>query len=752
MRNAFLPFAILVVAFASQAAAAPAAAPVRVDTARTAQADTGIKVLPAKPSPSPAAAPALTAQDSAAARKASADSAAARSKFVKDSIVSARKIDEIRRLAQKDSLAAVRKKVLDSASARSKYVHDSLVEHHKRVRDSIATRQKFVRDSIAARHKVVSDSLAARLKYVRDSLAVAKAHRDSLANVRKAEHEDSLKASKAHRDSLALAGKKAHDDSVHAASLAKAAASKARADSLQAAALAKAAAAKARADSVKAAKAAKDSVAALAKAAAKAKADSIAATVKTLALAKVAADKAAAQARADSVKAARASKAHNDSLAAAAKRAHADSVRAAAKARSDSLHAAARARADSIQAAARHRSDSLKAAAEAKVAMRRAALQARTDSIAAAKAQRDSAAAAARAAQHAKDSTVAKSYRIVDRPVSKDEVNYFLTRFKMKDVGKPESTAVNWIWRDKSGALLTYETDNSELGYANASVPMLDKKDYVPDSLIRFRTDGILRELMQDKAERYAFANYEITMVQKKSPETKDQVEPPVPAYYTGRYIRRLDDRLVLGDAFQIRLSYGAGGATESFSLRDPVLAEAASVKVPTRQFVADSLARWANSRTRPRALVYPYHPDRLRIRDIKPVKILETYVVATEKFRDTPQLDGEYLVPSVTVLAQVSLYPAATKSKEPAPAEPILLHFHFPCRPGAGLCWPDAGQGMEDGVPPAAGRMVPPRNPGATGPNPAKNGIIEGAASPAKAAAPAPAAPAKAASPKPAP
>jgi len=661
MRNAVLPLAIVLFAFGAHAAPAQSAPASRADSAKSAPADTGVKATPAKVAP--AAAAVSTAQDSAAARKASADSAATRAMFVKDSLVSARKIDEIKRLAQKDSLAAVRKRALDSASARSKYVHDSLVVHHKRVRDSIATRQKFVRDSLAVRRKVVMDSLAARLKYVHDSLAVAKAHRDSVA----------------------MAAKKAHDDSAHTAALAKAAAAKTHADSLQAA------------------KAAKDSVASLAKTEAKAKADSIASAVKLQALAKVAADK-----------------------------------------------AAARARADSIQAAGRHRADSLKAAAEAKIAMRHAALQARTDSIAAAKTARDSTAAAARAALHEKDSTLAKSYRILNRPVNKDEVKYFLTHFKMKDAGKPESTAVNLVWRDKSGALLTYEPGMSELGFSDENVPLLDKKDYVPDSLIRFRTDGILRELLQEKADRYAFANYEITMVQKKSPETKDQVLPPVPAYYIGRYIRKLDDRLVLGDAFQVRLGYGAGGATQLFSLRDPVLAEAAPVKVPTRQFVADSLVRWTNSRTRPRTLLYPFHPDRLRIRDIKPVKILESYVETTEKFRDTPQLDGNYLAPSVTVLAQVYLYPSATKSKEPLPADPILLHFHFPCRPGAGLCWPDAGQGMEGGVAPSAGRMAPSRNPGATGPNPAKAGGPEGTAAPAKGVAAPQAAPAAPSKPKP--
>ncbi len=291
----------------------------------------------------------------------------------------------------------------------------------------------------------------------------------------------------------------------------------------------------------------------------------------------------------------------------------------------------------------------------------------------------------------------------------------------MKDTGKPESTSVNWVFRDKSGSILTYEPGTSELGYANESVPMLDPKDYMPDSLIRMRTDALLRELIEGKTERYAFANHEITLVQKKGPGEKDKPSPAVPAFYTGRYIRKLDNRLVLGDAFQVRLTYGGGGAAQAFSLRDPVLTEAAPQKIPTRQFITDSLARWSNSRTRPRDLIYPFHSERLRIRSIKPVKVLETYVVAEEKFRDTPEANGTYLVPAVTVLAEVSLAESASKLKSSPVNSPVLLHFHFPCRPGSGLCWPDGRQGMEADAPYPVGTSPAGRQSAASAPNPAK-------------------------------
>jgi hypothetical protein len=241
-------------------------------------------------------------------------------------------------------------------------------------------------------------------------------------------------------------------------------------------------------------------------------------------------------------------------------------------------------------------------------------------------------------------------------------------------------------------------------------------------------------------------------MVQKKDPEAKDnKPAPPVPAFYTGRYVRKLDDRLVLGDAFQIRIGYGEGGAPQSFSFRDPVATEGGAVKAPTKEHVLDSLARWAKSRTRPRNLLYPFHPDGLRVRDIKPIKAFDSYVVTQEKFRENPQMDGTYLMPSVTVLAQVTLVPSTKKLRQPPPPEPIILHFHFPCRPEAGLCWPDGKQDMQSAPPSPGIHQVPPvRAPAA--PNPGKPELPPTGATPEKKAAPAPAAPAPVTKPAPTP
>jgi hypothetical protein len=274
----------------------------------------------------------------------------------------------------------------------------------------------------------------------------------------------------------------------------------------------------------------------------------------------------------------------------------------------------------------------------------------------------------------------------------------------------------------------------------------LTEKDLLPDSLIRTRTDAMLKKLLAEKADRYAFANYEVTQIQKKEGEGKGKVSAPVPAFYTGRYVRKLEDRIVLGDAFQIRLGYGEGGTPQSFSLRDPVVAEGGTVRVPTKEFIMDSLARWAKSRTRPQRMIYPFHSEKLRIRTLKPIKAIESYVLTQEKFRDTPQQDGSYLVPTVTVLAEVTLAPSDKKLAEPAPEGPIVLHFNFPCRPETGLCWPDGKQEMQGSVPavnsapPARGPTSPTQNPGKPEiPAPAKAPTVAPTTATAPAVAPAP-------------
>jgi hypothetical protein len=293
------------------------------------------------------------------------------------------------------------------------------------------------------------------------------------------------------------------------------------------------------------------------------------------------------------------------------------------------------------------------------------------------------------------ESNLVKRFKILNRPLNRDEAKYFLTFFQIDPATKPESSAVNTVWRGKPGIGLSYEVGTSEIAYSNENVPMLNIKEILPDSLIRIKTDELLKKIMQSKAERYTFANYEVTMVQKKDPERNDSIEPAVPAFYIGRYVRKLEGRVVLGDAFQIRLGYGEGGAVQAFSFRDPILVEGAAILVPTKEKIIDSLKRWEKSKTHTRAYAYPYHADKLNIKSLKPIKVFDSYVIASEKFRQAPDLDGNYLVPSVTVLAKVTVSPSKKKNAQPLPPDPIILHFHFPCRPEVGLCWPDGNQDL---------------------------------------------------------
>ncbi len=306
-----------------------------------------------------------------------------------------------------------------------------------------------------------------------------------------------------------------------------------------------------------------------------------------------------------------------------------------------------------------------------------------------------------------RDSVTAKQFRVLDRQMNPETIKYFLNLFRFKDFPRPESTAVNMSWRDQRGGVLSYETGTSEVGYMNENIAVLTEKDLVPDTLIRNRTNDLIKTVLGAKAESYVFANYEITEIQKKIPDSRDSLQPPVPAYYFGRYVRSLENRVVLGDAFQIRIGYGENGAIQSFSFRDPELAEAGTIKVPSKEMVMDTLKKWEKSKTHSRAYYFPYHPDHLNIRSLKPIKVFDSYVLTMKKFRDDPKMDGMYLVPSVTVLAKVVLSTTKKKLTEPLPSEPTILHFHFPCRPEAGLCWPDGKQTLEEHIP-ASSRNTP--------------------------------------------
>jgi hypothetical protein len=297
-----------------------------------------------------------------------------------------------------------------------------------------------------------------------------------------------------------------------------------------------------------------------------------------------------------------------------------------------------------------------------------------------------------------KDSVKARKFKVGVRPFSKEEARRLLTRFKMK-AGKLDSNGVNYSYRDERGAFLAYEPGFSEYSYVNDSVPFLDRKEYLPDSLIRNFTDKHMEAVLGKSAGEYAFVNFEKTMVQPRDTSSKSGVGEAVPAYYIGRYLRKLDGRYVLGENFQVRLGVGRAGAVSYLSWREPAVRPATEpVTAPSRESVEAYLAKWYKDKGRLGRQHFPYHPDRPRIRSLKPVKVFESYVLAQEKSRENPEKDGTYLVPRVTVLAEAVLEPQRNRQGIPHPPSPVLMHFHFPCTPEAGLCWPDKGQRIESG------------------------------------------------------
>jgi hypothetical protein len=303
------------------------------------------------------------------------------------------------------------------------------------------------------------------------------------------------------------------------------------------------------------------------------------------------------------------------------------------------------------------------------------------------------------AADPRKDSALVRKYKVGNRPFTRQELKELQTALQFKPVGKPESSAVLIAYRDAKGASFSFEGSVSEWAYANDSLPQLTPRDTVPDSLIRGKTDVHLRTFLREKAAQYAFVNFEVTQMQERDTSSKAGVKPAVPVYYIGRYLRKLNGRYILGDRFQVRIGVGRGNAVSFISYRDPALIDSSQlVKIPTREMVEEYLAKWAREPGRLGTRHYPFHPDKLRIRKLKPVKVFESYVLMPEKYRESPAKDGVYLVPRITVLAEADLARSTRQLKEPHPQAPVLLHFHFPCTPGAGLCWPDGKQGLEDG------------------------------------------------------
>ncbi len=292
------------------------------------------------------------------------------------------------------------------------------------------------------------------------------------------------------------------------------------------------------------------------------------------------------------------------------------------------------------------------------------------------------------------DSTKAMSYKILPSQFDKADTESFFNINPNCRFGEPIKSPVNISWVDKSGVRISYEFGASDKTYENPNIGPLTQKDIVPDSLIHLETDRILGALFKQKAENFKFINFEKIQNQQSFLDSNSDIKkirsmPLTDIYYAGRYLKKIDNRIVLGDGFQIRIGYGEGGAVSTISYREPKLIPADPVIIPSVKMVMDSIEKWKRSKTHSKSLHYPYRSENFLIKSLVPKKIFESFITIAAKGKDENQ-SGSFLVPTVTILAEATLNPKREKNGEPITTNPVLMHFHFPCRPAAGLCWPD--------------------------------------------------------------
>lgn len=277
-------------------------------------------------------------------------------------------------------------------------------------------------------------------------------------------------------------------------------------------------------------------------------------------------------------------------------------------------------------------------------------------------------------------------YQITSGKLNRELLTRIVENYKININNNCDSLQTPTSWSDNSGVTAAYFPQKSMITFFNSRSAKLNKEEIIPDTLIKGKTDPILKNFLRENFNNYQFVNFETQFIQRRNAANQDSVDKPVPTFYTGRYLRKLDGRLILGDVFQANVTVGSRGLLKSLEYREPMLVAQNKVSVPTKAFVLDSIRKWQESKTHSRPSEYPNHPAHLKILAIKPIKVFESYLVENQK-------GGQSLVPSITVFAEVKLSKVKEKSSFPQPPEPTYLHFHFPCRPASGLCWPDGIQ-----------------------------------------------------------
>jgi hypothetical protein len=276
----------------------------------------------------------------------------------------------------------------------------------------------------------------------------------------------------------------------------------------------------------------------------------------------------------------------------------------------------------------------------------------------------------------------AKQFRATPQTLQAQKFQSLLQAFKLPAVEK--WTASPGGHSISQGTIIaSYREATSELTITDTASPEAADREPLADSAVEQISTALLRKLLPEEAANFAFTNKEVIQVQRESDKA------PHPAFYFGRFVRKIDGRLVLGAAFQLRIGFGANQAIRQITYSNAGLGGSEEIKTDSRVKVYKLLQSVQQGKNRLKNFRYPYSPDHLPVQSLMVTNVFHSYVLAgerTEKTENSPQT----LVPVVTVLAVATVGPVRGRKGPPElPSGPLYLHFNFPCTPGFGLCWP---------------------------------------------------------------
>jgi len=174
-------------------------------------------------------------------------------------------------------------------------------------------------------------------------------------------------------------------------------------------------------------------------------------------------------------------------------------------------------------------------------------------------------------------------YQISAGKLNRELLNNLVGNYKININNNCDPIQLPTSWTDNAGVTAAYFPQKSMLTFYNSNTAKLNRDETIPKTLIRSKTDPILKTILKENFNNYQFVNSEIQFVQRRSETNKEGVDKPMPMYYSGRYLRKLDGRLILGDAFQVKVTLGSKGLVNSLEYSEPLLQPQNKVVIPTK-------------------------------------------------------------------------------------------------------------------------------------------------------------------------